>query len=218
MRVSDKLMHLVAYFPLGFLLPLCRVRGVSSGRACLLVIAVYVITNLAFFHVMSPGDVARYEAVGSEAIGRLLGDWGRAALAVLVAVSTFGTINGAILTGPRVTQAMAADGLLWRPMATLDPKRATPSTALWVPPWTTLLAVQRHRENARGGRFPNAARPGKQVAVRDPPLTDGAAQRHGDVVLDDEIGELLGAVFAGESNHSLKSTLLTVYRLPPCVC
>ena len=30
--------------------------------------------------------------------------------AVLVAVSTFGTTNGAILTGPRVTQAMAADG------------------------------------------------------------------------------------------------------------
>jgi APA family basic amino acid/polyamine antiporter len=94
----------------------------------LLVVVVYVLTNLAFFHVLSPDDVARYEAVGSEAIGRLLGDWGRAA----VAVSTFGTINGAILTGPRVTQAMAADGLLWRPMATLDPKRATPSTALWV--------------------------------------------------------------------------------------
>lgn len=41
MRVSDKLMHLVAYFPLGFLLSQSRVRGVSSGKACLLVIAVY---------------------------------------------------------------------------------------------------------------------------------------------------------------------------------
>jgi APA family basic amino acid/polyamine antiporter len=61
-----------------------------------------------------------------------LGEWGRAALAVLVAISTFGTTNGAILTGPRVTQAMAADGLLWKPLAGLDPKRATPSLALWV--------------------------------------------------------------------------------------
>ena len=51
---------------------------------------------------------------------------------MLVAVSTFGTINGAILTGPRVTQAMAADGLLWRPLAALDPRRQTPATALWI--------------------------------------------------------------------------------------
>src|SRR5262245_268620 len=97
-----------------------------------LVIVVYVITNLAYCRVLSMHDVRTYEAVGSETIGRLVGDWGRKALAVLVAISTFGTINGAILTGPRVTQAMAADGLLWRPLAGLDPRRGTPTTALWV--------------------------------------------------------------------------------------
>ena len=97
-----------------------------------LVIGVYVLTNLAYFHVLGPGGVAGYEAVGSETIRRLLGEWGARALAVLVAVSTFGTTNGAILTGPRVTQAMAADGLLWRPLAALDSKRATPALALWV--------------------------------------------------------------------------------------
>jgi len=97
-----------------------------------LVIAVYVVTNFAYFHVLGPEGVARYEAVGSETIRRVLGEWGARALAVLVAVSTFGTTNGAILTGPRVTQAMAADGLLWRPLAALDPKRGTPSTALWL--------------------------------------------------------------------------------------
>jgi basic amino acid/polyamine antiporter, APA family len=69
--------------------------------------------------------------VGSEAIHRLLGDWGAKALAVLVVVSTFGTTNGAILTGPRVTLAAAADGLLWKPLAALDPNRQSPSTALW---------------------------------------------------------------------------------------
>jgi amino acid transporter len=97
-----------------------------------LVIVTYVITNLAYFRVLTPHDVAGYEAVGSETIGRLLGDGGRHALAVLVAVSTFGTTNGAILTGPRVTQAMAANGLLWRPLAQLDPARGTPSMALWL--------------------------------------------------------------------------------------
>jgi amino acid transporter len=97
-----------------------------------LVIAVYVLTNIAYFHVLGADGVARYEAVGSETIRRLLGGGGAAALAVLVAVSTFGTTNGAILTGPRVTQAMAADGLLWKPLARLDPARGTPALALWV--------------------------------------------------------------------------------------
>jgi amino acid transporter len=97
-----------------------------------LVIGVYVLTNIAYFHVLGAEGVARYEAVGSETIRRLVGEWGARALAVLVAVSTFGTTNGAILTGPRVTQAMAADGLLWQPLARLDPRRGTPTLALWV--------------------------------------------------------------------------------------
>jgi amino acid transporter len=97
-----------------------------------LVIGVYVLTNFAYYRVLTPNEVASYPAVGTEVIHRLVGDWGARALAVLVAVSTFGTTNGAILTGPRVTQAMAADGLLWKPMAALDPKRESPSTALWV--------------------------------------------------------------------------------------
>ena len=95
------------------------------------VIAVYVVTNIAYFHVLGTEGVAAYEAVGSETAHRLLGEWGGRALAVLVAVSTFGTTNGAILTGPRVTQAMAADGLLWKPLARLDAVRGTPARALW---------------------------------------------------------------------------------------
>ena len=97
-----------------------------------LVIAVYVLTNIAFLHVLGPEGVQQYEAVGSETVRRLLGSWGAGALAVLVVVSTFGTTNGAILTGPRVTQAMAADGLLWKPLARLEPARGTPNLALWL--------------------------------------------------------------------------------------
>ena len=96
-----------------------------------LVIVVYVVTNLAYFRVLAPAEVAAYPVVGAETMRRLLGDWGSRALAVLVAVSTFGTVNGAILTGPRVTLAMAADGLLWRPLAHVDAKRASPDRALW---------------------------------------------------------------------------------------
>ena len=96
-----------------------------------LVIVVYVVTNLAYFRVLTPQEVAAYPVVGAETMHRVLGEWGRRALTVLVAVSTFGTVNGAILTGPRVTLAMAADGLLWKPLAHVDPRRASPDRALW---------------------------------------------------------------------------------------
>lgn len=109
-----------------------RTMPVAILGGTLLVIAVYVLTNLAYYHVLSPDEVASYPAVGSEAIQRLLGPAGAVALAALVAVSTFGTANGSILTGPRVTQAMAADGLLWKPLAALDPARGTPALALAV--------------------------------------------------------------------------------------
>jgi len=109
-----------------------RVMPIAIVGGTWLVIAVYLLTNVAYFHVLGAKGVAGYEAVGSETIRRLLGEWGARALAVLVAISTFGTTNGAILTGPRVTQALAADGLLWKPLAALDPKRATPTLALWI--------------------------------------------------------------------------------------
>ena len=67
------------------------------------------------------------------------------------------------------------------------------------------LAVQRHREDARRGRLPHAARTGEQVAVRHAARRHGAPERGRDVVLDDEVGELLGAVFAGQGNHWLES-------------
>jgi amino acid transporter len=96
-----------------------------------LVVVVYVVTNLAYFRVLTPAEVAAYPVVGAETMRRILGAWGSHALAVLVAVSTFGTVNGAILTGPRVTLAMAADGLLWRPLAHVDARRSSPDRALW---------------------------------------------------------------------------------------
>ncbi|HET9940080.1 MAG TPA: amino acid permease, partial [Candidatus Eisenbacteria bacterium] len=98
----------------------------------LVVIAVYVLTNLAYFAVLTPTEMAQATAVGSETVRRILGEWGGRALAVLVAVSTFGTISASILTGPRVTLAMASDGLFWKPAAHVHERRGSPDIALWL--------------------------------------------------------------------------------------
>ncbi len=109
-----------------------RTLPIAIIGGTVIVIVTYVLVNLAYYKVLLPVEVAHFEAVGSETVGRVLGDGGRTALAVLVAVSTFGTTNGAILTGPRVTLAMAADGLLWKPLARVDVQKSSPGPALWV--------------------------------------------------------------------------------------
>jgi basic amino acid/polyamine antiporter, APA family len=128
-------------------LPIAIVGGTA------IVIAIYVLTNLAYFAVLSPSEIATYPAVGSETVRRILGDWGGRALAVLVSVSTFGTISASILTGPRVTLAMASDGLFWKRAAHVDARRGSPDVALWlqcVLSWIWLAVAVKGFEDVSG--------------------------------------------------------------------
>ena len=129
------------------ILPIAIVGGTA------IVIAIYVLTNLAYFAVLSPAEIATYPAVGSETVRRILGDWGGRALAVLVSVSTFGTISASILTGPRVTLAMASDGLFWKRAAHVDARRGSPDVALWlqcVLSWLWLAVAVKGFEDVSG--------------------------------------------------------------------
>jgi amino acid transporter len=45
-------------------------------------------------------------------------------------VSTFGTLNGSMMTGSRILFAMAADGLLFKPIAIVHPRFKTPGVAI----------------------------------------------------------------------------------------
>ena len=51
-------------------------------------------------------------------------------VAVTVMLSTFGTLNGTLLTGPRIFFAMADDGLFFRALAKVHPKYETPYVAI----------------------------------------------------------------------------------------
>ena len=69
-------------------------------------------------------------------------------------------------------------------------------------------AVQRLCKNARRRGLPGAARPDENVRVRDAFLLDGVAQRARDVLLAEDIGKGLGAIFACENRvaaHAAKS-------------
>ena len=62
----------------------------------------------------------------------------------------------------------------------------------------TLHAVERLGEDARGGGFAHAAHAGKNVGVRDAIRFDGVRERLGDVLLADNFGECLRAIFSSD--------------------
>jgi APA family basic amino acid/polyamine antiporter len=68
--------------------------------------------------------------VASDAMVRVVGQVGATAVASAVIVSTFGTVNALALTQPRVFYAMAHAGLLFRPLARVHPRFATPHVAI----------------------------------------------------------------------------------------
>jgi APA family basic amino acid/polyamine antiporter len=110
---------------------------------CLSVTTLYVVTNVAYLNALpfsgiqhAPGD-----RVGTAAALALLGPIGAGAVAAAIMVSTFGCVNGLILSGARVSFAMARDGLFFRPLARLN-GAAVPAHALWLQAfWGSVLVL-----------------------------------------------------------------------------
>jgi APA family basic amino acid/polyamine antiporter len=96
----------------------------------LLVTACYIALNAAYFHVLSPDRIAGSSRVAADAADSVLGRGGAALMSGIVAVSTFGALNGVILSGPRAYLAMARDGLLASWAAAIHPRFHTPHRAI----------------------------------------------------------------------------------------
>ena len=96
----------------------------------LIVTACYVALNAAYFHVLLPDQIARSTRVAADAADAVLGRGGAAFMSAVVAVSTFGALNGVILSGPRAYLAMARDGLLVAWAAAIHPRFHTPHRAI----------------------------------------------------------------------------------------
>ncbi len=107
-----------------------REPGRNLPRALLggtvIVMAVYLLANLAYVRVLPMGTMAHSTAVAADTAGRLFGDLGRSVVAATVMISCFGTLNASTMTGPRILFAMADDGLFFRPIAAVHPRWRTP--------------------------------------------------------------------------------------------
>uniref|UniRef100_A0A2P2I2B2 Large neutral amino acids transporter small subunit 1-like n=1 Tax=Hirondellea gigas TaxID=1518452 RepID=A0A2P2I2B2_9CRUS len=94
-----------------------------------LVTVVYVLTNVAFYTTLSPGEV-----LGSEAVAVTFGNrmYGPVAFLVpiFVALSTFGTVNGILFTSARLFYAGALEGQMPEILTMIQIKRMTPAPAV----------------------------------------------------------------------------------------
>jgi APA family basic amino acid/polyamine antiporter len=103
-------------------------RAILIGVFC--VIAVYVSANVAYVHVLGAPDLAATKTPAAEMASRLVGETGARVISLLIVISTFGFMNLALLSAPRVYYAMAADGLFFRRLARLSPRFRAPTAAI----------------------------------------------------------------------------------------
>jgi basic amino acid/polyamine antiporter, APA family len=103
-------------------------RALITGT--LVVIAIYLLANLAYFYVLSASDVASSARVAAETMRRILGTPGANAVSIVAMISIFAALNGSILSGSRVPFAMARDGVFFRSVGFVDPVHRTPSVSI----------------------------------------------------------------------------------------
>ena len=103
-------------------------RAIIIGT--LAVIAIYLLANLAYLAVHAGREDPPLEARRGGRRAALIGAPGVVFVAVTVMLSTFGTLNGTMLTAPRVFFAMADDGLFFKQVAAVHPRYQTPYVAI----------------------------------------------------------------------------------------
>jgi len=106
--------------------PLALILGTAA------VVTIYFLANVAYLSVLSVSEIRESKLVAADVAFRLIGQPGVAMVAITVMLSTLGTLNGSILTTPRILFAAAADGLLFRGIAGVHPRFRTPHVAITI--------------------------------------------------------------------------------------
>ena len=115
-------------------------RSLFYGSA--IVMLIYVLANLGYYHVLSPPEIQGSNAVAALAVKKILGPIAANFISLLIVVSILGCMNGLILTGPRVYYGMARDDAFPHAFGRISERYRTPMLALIVQGvWAAVLSV-----------------------------------------------------------------------------
>jgi len=105
------------------------------------VAVVYLLTNLAYLHLLPVEEIAASQSIASDAVSTVI-PFGGVLIALMIAISTFGTLGIYTLSAPRIYYAMAKDGLFFKQLAYIHPRFRTPVNAILVQSaWAVVLLL-----------------------------------------------------------------------------
>jgi amino acid transporter len=96
----------------------------------LIVILLYVLTNITYLSVLSTDAISTSQLVSADAATVLVGPVGATIAVLAIIIAMLGCNNGFVLTGARIYYAMAEDKMFFPALARIHPRYHTPVTAL----------------------------------------------------------------------------------------
>ncbi len=105
-------------------IPLSMFIGIAT------IVLIYILTNTIYHRTLGMEGMRASTIVASDVAANLIGPIGAGLIAVLVMISTTGSINGTMMTATRAYYAMAKDGLFFKWLSFVHPKFRTPSRAI----------------------------------------------------------------------------------------
>jgi amino acid transporter len=103
-------------------------RAIVFGT--LAIITIYLLANSAYLYVIPIEQLQKSPLIAADTLGAIFGQAGVAFIAVVVMISTFGSLMGSMLASPRIFFAMADDRLFFKPIAAVHPTFHTPWVAI----------------------------------------------------------------------------------------
>ena len=117
-------------------LPLALILG-SLGITVL-----YLLINYLYLYALPMSELTGVIRVAEKATSALFGASTGLIICAAVVVSTFSSVNGSILAGPRVYYAMAKDNLFFQNVSRISPRFRTPGFAILVQAvWICILVL-----------------------------------------------------------------------------
>jgi len=107
-----------------------RTLPLAMTAAAVAVTALYLLANLAYMFLLTPGQMAASPRVAADAVGTVLGSVGGSLISLAIVISTVGVVGIYTLTAPRIYYAMAADGVFFKKVAEIHPRFHTPAFSI----------------------------------------------------------------------------------------